>query len=181
MLKVICLGGNYTVSDLDSSHYAAIFYGLGVPFFCALKILQPAFFARKDMKTPLHCSLCAIGLNIVLSVALLFPLKQGGIALATVISAVLNISLLIRALKKQGITLHLSETVITLARSVVLAGAIGWAIKTGVDKFYHGSGRLADFSALAIAGTVFAVFYLLGTHLTGGRELRENFSRFQRK
>lgn len=181
MLKVICLGGNYTASDLDASRTVAIFYGLGVPFFCALKILQPAFFARKDMKTPLYCSLCAIGVNVALSIALIKPLAQGGIALATVISAVLNICLLSLALRKQGIGLRFRQVGMTLCRSVCWAVAAGWGVNVLLVKCYHGSGRIADFSALAVAGTVFAAVYLAGSHLTGGRELRENFARFHRK
>lgn len=180
MLKVICLGGSYSMKDLDAARSAAVFYGCGVPCFCALKIIQPAFFARKDMKTPLYCSLTAIGVNIVVSIALIRPLAQGGIALATVISSLINNALLFRFLMKAGVHVEFSRIGATLLRSVCAALGAGFGVKYLADLLYHGSGRLADFCALAVAGSVFMAVYLLVSHLTGGREAANMLGRFRK-
>lgn len=181
MLKIICLGGSYTMADLDAARRVALFYGSGVPFFCALKIIQPAFFARKDMKTPLYCSLSAIGVNIILSVALAGPLAQGGIALATVISSLLNCTLLVLALKKSNISFGLRDVGATLLRSLMAALAAGFICKALLDRFYTGSGRLSDICALSAAGALFAVIYLVGIIIGRGRELSEALGRFRKK
>ena len=53
------------------------------------------------MVTPLKVSLVCISLNIVLNFALMVPLKQGGIALATIVSSLLNNTLLLTIYNRQ--------------------------------------------------------------------------------
>ena len=180
MLKVICLGGSYTMADLDAARNVALFYGSGIPFFCALKIIQPAFFARKDMKTPLYCSLTAIGINIMLSVALCRPMAQGGIALATVISSLVNCGLLIFFLKKSGITFGLRDVTVSLVRALLSSAAAGVCVKLLLERFYHGAGRAADFCALCVAGILFGVIYVLCSTVSGGKEISELSGRFRK-
>lgn len=55
------------------------------------------------MMTTLRYSLIAIGCNIVLNLILMWHLKQGGIALSTVLASMLNNTLLLRHLQKEGI------------------------------------------------------------------------------
>ena len=181
MLKVICLGGSYTMEHLNAARSVAIFYGSGIPFFCAQKILQPAFYSRQDTKTPLNCSLTAICVNVVLSLALLKPLAHGGIALATAISAMLHSILLIVNLKKSGIDLDLRSLGAALGRALLAAVFAGTVVKFLLDRFYTGSGRAADFCALSVAGTLFLLIYAGCATLTGGRETRILLSRFRRK
>lgn len=181
MLKILCLGGRYTMADLNAARTVAIFYGSGIPFFCALKIIQPAFFARKDMKTPLYCSLTAIGINIVLSITLAFFLAQGGIALATVISSCVNCFLLSFHLKKAGLVFDIREVGTTLLRSALAAVAAGVICKVLLDRFYTGSGRFFDICALGVTGIVFGGIYLGIVILGRGREFSEMLGRFRKK
>lgn len=181
MLKILCLGGRYTMDDLNAARTVALFYGGGIPFFCALKIIQPAFFARKDMKTPLYCSLSAIGVNIVLSIALSFTLAQGGIALATVISSCINCFLLSYHLKKAGLVFDLKEVGTTLLRSVFAAVSAGVICKLLLDRFYTGTGRFADICALGVTGAVFGIIYLGIVIIGRGREFSEMLGRFRKK
>lgn len=181
ILKVLCLGGSYTMEHLDAARAVAVFYGSGIPFFCALKILQPAFYARKDTETPLYCSLAAIGINIVLSVSLIKPMAHGGIALATAISALLHCVLLVVCLKRSGISLALFSLGAALGRALLAAVFAGTVVKFLLDRFYTGSGRAADFCALSVAGTLFLLIYAGCATLTGGRETRILLSRFRRK
>jgi putative peptidoglycan lipid II flippase len=75
--------GNFTSHDAANSAALLFHYGWGVPAFVLIKILQPAFFARGDTRTPMVYSLVSIGVNIALGVALFFTLGFQGIALAT--------------------------------------------------------------------------------------------------
>lgn len=181
LLKVICLGGRYTMNDLDAARQVAIFYGCGIPFFCALKIILPAFFARKDMRTPLFASLTAIAANVILSLALIKCLAQGGIALATSCSSGIHCILLAFFLKKAGVGIDLKKTGLSLIRALFAAAAAGVSVKLLLDRFYHGSGRLADIAALAAVGGLFGVIYLVCSFVTGSREISEVLSRFRKK
>lgn len=80
------------------------------------------------MKTPLKVSLVCLFLNLILNLLLMHPLKQGGIALATVVCSYLNNICLIVLLQRQvgGIPfrktgLFLLKLVAASAVSVVLA------------------------------------------------------------
>jgi len=58
--------GEFTYADAASSGALLFHYGWGLPAFVLIKILQPAFFARGDTKTPMRFSLISVGVNIVL-------------------------------------------------------------------------------------------------------------------
>ena len=66
-----------------------------------MKILRTGFFSRKDMKTPLKVSAFCFLINLILNICLIFPLKERGLALATVLSSFLNCFLLFYILNKE--------------------------------------------------------------------------------
>jgi putative peptidoglycan lipid II flippase len=75
--------GAFTSADAANAARLLFHYGWGVPAFVLIKILQPAFFARGDTRTPMTFSLVSVAVNIVLGVALFYTLGFEGIALAT--------------------------------------------------------------------------------------------------
>jgi putative peptidoglycan lipid II flippase len=79
--------GNFTSQDAANSAALLFHYGWGVPAFVLIKILQPAFFARGDTKTPMVYSLISVGVNVVLGVALFYTVGFSGIAIATAAAA----------------------------------------------------------------------------------------------
>jgi len=78
------------------------FYAFGLVVFSAHKLLTPAFYAMKDMKTPVRVGLVAVAVNFALNVTfvLSWPVghKHAGLAFATVISHGLSCVLLGRHL-----------------------------------------------------------------------------------
>ncbi|MBI3601748.1 MAG: polysaccharide biosynthesis C-terminal domain-containing protein, partial [Candidatus Omnitrophica bacterium] len=87
-----------------------LFYSaLGLPFFGASRILVSAFYALQDTKTPVKTATVCLIINVVLNVILMFPLKIGGIALASTIAGVANCVFLVTALKQKGIVLWTSR------------------------------------------------------------------------
>ena len=118
MLHILCLGGRYTMADLQAAHWVAVFYGVGIPFFCSLKVIYPAFYARQKMVTVLKVSVCATMINIVMNYILMQFLAQGGIALATVISSLFNNGVLLWLLKKENITRHAGAVFLSFVRSM---------------------------------------------------------------
>jgi len=71
------------------------------PVYGGTKILQSCFFALKDTLTPTKIAFLALLMNIVLNAILMFPLKIGGLALATSISGIVTFLLLFFILKKR--------------------------------------------------------------------------------
>jgi putative peptidoglycan lipid II flippase len=74
--------------------WVADLYSLGIWAYSANHIFLRAFYALEDIKTPLRVALLAAGLNLVLNLLLVWPLAEGGLALATVASAVVKLALL---------------------------------------------------------------------------------------
>jgi putative peptidoglycan lipid II flippase len=75
--------GAFTHGDAGNAAMLLFHYGWGLPAFVLIKILQPAFFARGDTRTPMNFSLISVAVNIGLGVSLFYTLGFQGIALAT--------------------------------------------------------------------------------------------------
>jgi len=183
LLRVLCLGGNYTASDLDAARSVAMFYGAGIPFFCSLKILLPVFYARKKMKQPLCASLIAISANIILNLMLMGPLQQGGIALATTMSAILNNLILLHFLKKDSLMPDWKTMLFAFIRPLILSGAIVFLM----GKLYSSwekelmLHRWMDISATVLVLASIGVLYLVLAGLVRSPETGELISVFRRR
>ena len=101
VLKLLFMRGHFDATALEQTVFALRFYVFGIPAFAALKITVTAFTSQKDMKTPFYTGLAAILINLILNAILMFPLRQGGIALATVISSYVNNLLLLYLLRRR--------------------------------------------------------------------------------
>jgi len=79
-----------------------MFYAaLGLPFFGASRILVAAFYALQDTRTPVKTATVCLVINAVLNGILMFPLKVGGIALASSIASAANCFLLWQVLSQR--------------------------------------------------------------------------------
>ncbi len=88
-------------------------------FFIALnRIVSPAFYAQSDTKSPTLAGILSFAVNVVLAVALVTPLKGGGIALALSLASASNTVLLFVFLRKNP-----SVDVIKVVRSTSLYAA----------------------------------------------------------
>jgi putative peptidoglycan lipid II flippase len=72
---------------------------LGLPFFGTSRILVSGFYALQDTKTPVRIATICLIINAILNVILMFPLKIGGIALASSIAGLANFTLLFIEMK----------------------------------------------------------------------------------
>lgn len=90
--------GAMQAHDVGQAANALMAYSLGLIGFTGVKILAPGFFARQDTRTPVRIALWAMGVNVVLNLALILPLAHVGLALATSIAALVNAGLLLRGL-----------------------------------------------------------------------------------
>jgi putative peptidoglycan lipid II flippase len=84
--------GAFLAADAAQTGALLFHYGWGVPAFVLLRILQPAFFARSDTKTPMRFSLISVAVNIALGVALFQVIGISGIAAATSIAAWVSVA-----------------------------------------------------------------------------------------
>ncbi len=95
--------GEFTALDVSMSGASLMAYSFGLLGFILVKILAPAFYARKDMKTPVKVAIIALTTNMVMNLILIGPFAHVGLAAATSISAFINAGLLYWYLTKQDV------------------------------------------------------------------------------
>ena len=78
---------------------ALMCYSLGLLAFSLSKVLTGAFYALRDTWTPVRLAMEAVAANILLSVALMFPLQVSGLALAAAATNSLNALRLMRRME----------------------------------------------------------------------------------
>jgi putative peptidoglycan lipid II flippase len=107
--------GQFTSADALATSHVLFFYGLAVPAFVLRQILQPAFFARQDTRSPMRFALVSVVVNVVVGVALFFVMGVPGIAAATAIAAWVNVGQMLYALAQRD---HYHASVQTIARLI---------------------------------------------------------------
>lgn len=94
-------GGKFDLNSAQLTSNALFFYSIGLVAYGGTKILQSCFFALKDTVTPAKIAGLALLMNIVLNALLMFPLRIGGLALATSISGIVSFLFLFFILSKR--------------------------------------------------------------------------------
>ena len=94
IISVLFQRGAFGATEALLTAQALLFYAVGLWAFSVIRVLDAAFFALQDRKSPLKAAFVALLVNIVLSIALMFPLKHGGLALATSIASAVNVLML---------------------------------------------------------------------------------------
>jgi putative peptidoglycan lipid II flippase len=80
---------------------ALLYYALGLWAFSVIRVIDSAFFSIQDRKSPLKAAFVSLFVNVTFSVVLMFPLKHGGLALATSIATAVNVMILAIILKRK--------------------------------------------------------------------------------
>ena len=184
LLALLFLGGEFDYTALLEANQAMVWYALGIPFFCLTKLTVNMFYCRKNMKTPAIVSICCIGLNVLLSVALMTFMKQGGITLATTITSALNNIVLFIILRKELGRMPLFGTVKFCGIILFLSGISGaaaffshrWLL---VHPEYHFLPR--GIVPLAGAGCVFLIVFIILCAIFRIHELRKVFLQIKNK
>ncbi len=95
--------GALTDQDVRMASLSLEAYSIGLVALMLVKVGTPAWFARRDTKTPLKFALVAVAVNIILNLLLIRYLAHVGLALATSIAAVVHAWLIFRGLGTQGL------------------------------------------------------------------------------
>lgn len=103
-----------------------LFYSIGIWAYCSLHILIRAFYSLQDTLTPVKVGVSMVGLNLVLNLSLIWSLREGGLALATAISAMVQTTVLFVILRRRlrivGFWTDISGSLVkTILASVVMA------------------------------------------------------------
>ena len=99
IIHILFERGAFIAEDTLYTAQVLSIFSIGLPAYILIKVLVICFFAREDTKTPLYISVVSVLINLVLSILLISTMREMGIALATAISAWVNVLLLFLTLK----------------------------------------------------------------------------------
>jgi putative peptidoglycan lipid II flippase len=102
IVEMVLQRGYWTSEATLGTHFALVFYSLGLLPMAFLKVITPLYYAREDVMTPFKIGLVSLVSNIVLNTLFILftPLEHGGLALASSIAAGINFYLLYRREKE---------------------------------------------------------------------------------
>jgi putative peptidoglycan lipid II flippase len=102
VMRALFMRGAFTAPDAAAAGATLAAYATGLVPFVLIRSFVAPFYARGDTATPVMAALSAAFVNILLKVALMGPLAQIGLALATAVGAWVNLALLVVAARRYG-------------------------------------------------------------------------------
>ena len=126
IIQLLFERGNFNVLSTSNTAYALFFYSFGLLAYAGIKIILPAYYSIQDSKTPIKFALISLGINIVLNLILMHPLKQGGLALATSIAATVNFLLLSIHINKKIGVLDWEKIFICFIKMLIISIVMGF-------------------------------------------------------
>lgn len=164
IMRAIFAHGAFDNSAAALSAVALATYGVGLPAFALVRIVQPTFYARHDTMTPARVTVSALAINIALKLVFVWGLHMGiaGIALGTSFGAWVNVGTLVFLARRRGL-LEISASFWRALPPIFLAaGAAGAAAYLGVrlgGMLVH-YGGLREYVMLAMAILLGVTAYL---------------------
>lgn len=103
LLTTLFQSGRFTAFDVQMSQPCLMAYAVGIMGFMFVKIFASGYYAKQNIRTPVHFAMITVVANAVFSFLLIKPFASMGLALATSLAALLNASLLGIGLLKRKI------------------------------------------------------------------------------
>nr|WP_194704455.1 murein biosynthesis integral membrane protein MurJ [Vibrio sp. S11_S32] len=123
MLMVLFMRGEFMPSDVHNASLSLFAYASGLLNFMLIKVLAPGYYSRQDTKTPVRYGIIAMLTNMVFNAIFAYFFGYVGLAMATSLSALVNMVLLYRGLHIAGVY-RLSRETLIFALKVVIAGGV---------------------------------------------------------
>jgi len=155
MIGAIYQGGKFHAYDTQQTALALSCYAVGLAGYSALKVLNPAFYALHDARTPMIVSLISIGVNYVTAFLLLreTTLSHAGLALSTSAVAIFGAVALFAILRNRIGGIHgrqLASSIFRIIAASAVMGAAVWLSSHAIQNWL-GVTRWARLADLAIS------------------------------
>ena len=169
--------GEFTAQSTAETAGALQFYAIALFAHSGLEIVTRTFYALHDTMTPVIIGVGAMIVNIVLSIVLISPLAQGGLALANSIATILEMLILVVILRRRLVDLDTRRIVVSVARILIASIAMGVALIVFKNAFASSSAILLAILGAAIGAAV----YFVATLLLQSEEITFVLTRIKRK
>jgi putative peptidoglycan lipid II flippase len=154
--------GQFSSMATQLTARALLYYAIGLGAFSAVKIVAATFFALKDSRTPMIMAVISVGANIVLGIILMRPMAHAGLALATSLASILNLGLLVHALRSKLGSLGWRSILQSACRTLVSAGVMGIFVWIVANFLILPEGGTAIQQLLRLTGSIFVGLIVFG-------------------
>lgn len=165
-------GRNFTPADVSQTALAVTGYAVGLIGLIALKIIAPAFYARKDIRTPVRAAFASLVVVQAVNLVAVPLFAHAGLALSVGIGSCVNALTLLTLLMRRGIYKPLTGWGVFALRmglATALMGAGLWFVQQGVTwtslTWTWRAGGVLGIVAGA-AGLYFGVLFVTGWRLS---------------
>ena len=175
IIYVLFQRGHFDAHSTIMVSQTLIAYTCGLWAYAALRIIVPTFYSLQDAATPVKVGGIALVINIFVALALMFPLKHIGLALATAISSATNFLILLFLLfrkKQQQVKIRgiMKPLIQALAASGIMTASLLMMAKLPwfTISYSHQLIDAGKLVALVIAG---GIIYAVSSLALGSREM----------
>lgn len=183
IFSLIFMGGAFDYQTAVNSASALLYYSVGLSFVALTRVLAPVFYALKDTRTPVLTAFITFVINLGLSLVLMGPLKHGGLALATTLSAFCNMLMLLWFLRRKigsfGGNSIIRTAFKSTAASLPMAAAV-WYLCSFIDWSQAGH-KILKGSVLGGSILCGGVIYMLAVKLLRSEEALDALALVGRK
>ncbi len=155
--------GQFKSDDTPVVAWTLSFYAIGLCGYFLQQITTRAFYSMQDSKTPAISAVCAVAVNVVLNLTLIWSMGTGGLAAATALCSYLQVAILLTVLRRKLNRSILDGLPITLIKTLAATAfmwAVGMIIMAVMNKLPAGRSydvlRLAAVVPAAVAAYVLA-------------------------
>jgi putative peptidoglycan lipid II flippase len=166
--------GQFDYAATRGTAEALLFYSVGIWSIVGVRVITSTFYSMQDTRTPVKIAAVGVAANLILSLALMGPLKHSGLALANSLASGINFLMLSFFLRRK---LHridarkIAKSFLQVVLSSSLMGLTGWFLLRGELWTRNGSTAI---KAVYLSGTmaVCIVMYAAANSLMKNEELQ---------
>ncbi len=171
LLMVLFMRGEFTPHDVQQASVSLFAYASGLLNFMLIKVLAPGYYSRQDTKTPVKYGIIAMVSNMVFNAILAYFYGYVGLAIATALSAFVNMALLYRGLHIANVYKLSVQMVIYILKLLICGAAMVAVIQWQLQDMstwlsWHLTERVIKLVMLVSLG---ALTYLASAFLLGIR------------
>jgi putative peptidoglycan lipid II flippase len=163
---------------------ALTFYVLGILAYGGMEVLVRGFYAHNDTKTPVWIGAVALAAGFVMSLVLLHPLRQDGLALAYTLTGYINLGLLAWMLRRRMGRAAGLRMLRTGARTLLATAVMGLGVymaRVLLRPWLQGSNAVGRLAALAVVVAVGTALFALAARRFHVEEYQLIAGRFGRR
>lgn len=161
VIMLIFQHGAFTPDSTQQTAAALQFFALGLFAHAGLETITRAFYAMQDTATPVKIGIASVVINIALSLILLQPLAQGGLALANSVATSLEMLVLLFLLRPRLEGIEGRALILSLGKMVIGAAIMGGAILAWINMTAGANLWIVTLPAMLIGGLVYFVVMVI--------------------